>query len=149
MTNDRSTDSTRRVALVTGGSGAIGGEISCHLARAGVRVAVAWHHNADAAHRVVEQVSGAGGEALAVRLDQCDPGDRARALAQVEAELGVVQIVVAAAVAWPTPDDSWEHLVSDLVSNLAGPISLTSPCQPPPPTRRPRVGSRQPHGCGP
>src|SRR5688572_25356779 len=101
--NQRS-DSRGRVALVTGGSGAIGGEISRCLARAGVRVAVAWHQNADAAQAVVDLVNSAGGEALAIRLDQRDPGDRARVLAQVEAELGVVQVLVAAAVAWPTAD---------------------------------------------
>lgn len=124
-------ESTReRVALVTGGSGAIGGAISRWLARAGAHVAVAWHQHEGAAHDVVDQITGGGGQAMSVHLDQSDPGDPARALAQVEAEWGAVEVLVAAAVAWPTPEDSWECLVSDLVSNLAGPITCVESALP-------------------
>lgn len=75
-------------------------------------------------------MSSTGGEAIAVRLDQCDPEDPARTLAQVETELGAVQILVLAAVAWPRPDDSWGQLVSDLTSNLAGPIACVESALP-------------------
>jgi 3-oxoacyl-[acyl-carrier protein] reductase len=111
------------VAVVIGGSGAIGSEISARLAAAGVRVAVGWHRRETAASELVDCIRSHGGEALAVQLDQADHLQSARALSQVETELGVVQIVVAAAVEWPTLETSWDRLVSDLVTNLAGPIA--------------------------
>jgi 3-oxoacyl-[acyl-carrier protein] reductase len=108
---------------VTGGSGAIGQEISRCLGRSGVRVAVGWHRHGESARQVVDRITGEGGEALAIQLDHGDPAQVARTLSAIESDLGVVQILVLAGVTWPTPEDSWDRLVSDLVDNLAGPIA--------------------------
>ncbi|GAA0447505.1 SDR family NAD(P)-dependent oxidoreductase [Streptomyces olivaceiscleroticus] len=58
-----------RVALVTGAGGLIGGGIARRLARAGAAVVVHRHHSEQQAGALVEEITGAGGHALAVRAD--------------------------------------------------------------------------------
>jgi NAD(P)-dependent dehydrogenase (short-subunit alcohol dehydrogenase family) len=58
-----------KVALITGGSRGIGAAISARLARDGAKVVVNYRANAEAADRVVGQISALGGEACAVKAD--------------------------------------------------------------------------------
>ncbi|POX42243.1 short-chain dehydrogenase [Streptomyces sp. Ru73] len=60
---------TGRVALVTGAGGLLGGGIARRLAHAGAAVVVHWHRSERAAGALVEEITGAGGEAVAVRAD--------------------------------------------------------------------------------
>lgn len=86
----------RRVALVTGGGGGIGQAICEALAMQGVAVAVTDARLAaaeDACERIREDAA-AGGEAIAVELDVCDPTSVAAAVAEVESTLGPVDILV-------------------------------------------------------
>ena len=62
-----------RVALVTGGSGDIGGAIARHLGSAGAHVAVTYVGAADAAAATVRDIVEAGGQASALQLDQRSP----------------------------------------------------------------------------
>ena len=62
-------DLTDRVALVTGGSRGIGRAVAIALASRGARVAVNYVTNAEAADEVVQCISGAGGQAVAVQGD--------------------------------------------------------------------------------
>ncbi|WP_107054131.1 SDR family NAD(P)-dependent oxidoreductase [Streptomyces sclerotialus] len=58
-----------RVALVTGAGGLIGGGIARRLARAGAAVVAHFHRSARQAEELVEEITGAGGSALAVPAD--------------------------------------------------------------------------------
>ncbi len=64
---------TGKVALVTGGSGDIGGAIARRLGKAGANVVVTYVGAADAASATVADIERAGGKASAVQLDQRSP----------------------------------------------------------------------------
>lgn len=84
----------RRTALVTGGSRGIGRAVCLELARRGRRVAVNFARNADAARRVVEEVSAGGGEAASFAADVSDPDAVRKMFAGVEKKWGPVEILV-------------------------------------------------------
>jgi 3-oxoacyl-[acyl-carrier protein] reductase len=80
-----------RVALVTGGSGGIGGALCRQLGEAGARVAVGYlNREAEARHTAAS----CGHDAIAVRADVRDPAAIARLVEEVEAGLGPVDILV-------------------------------------------------------
>lgn len=62
-----------KVAVVTGASRGIGRACALRLARDGMTVVVNYSHSAEAADAVVEEIKGAGGDAIAVRADVSDP----------------------------------------------------------------------------
>lgn len=74
-------EATKPVALVTGGSRGIGKAIVVDLASQGYRVAFSYHANQAAADAVVQEVQTAGGEALAIQSDAAS-SEQAQALVQ-------------------------------------------------------------------
>jgi 3-oxoacyl-[acyl-carrier protein] reductase len=80
-------------ALVTGGSGEIGAAISRRLARAGWRVLIHAHTQADRAGALVAEISAASGSAQAVTFDVTDAAATAAALSTL-LEQGPIQGVV-------------------------------------------------------
>jgi len=82
-----------KCALVTGGSGAIGGAICRRLAAAGAAVVVQANRNLAAAEETVRAVTAAGGQAQAISFDICD-GAAARAAVERLTAKQAVQIVV-------------------------------------------------------
>lgn len=66
------TTTTRRVAIVTGGSRGIGREVALRLAADGQAVVVAYAGNQADADATVTQISAIGGSGLAVRADVAD-----------------------------------------------------------------------------
>ena len=103
---------TRRVALVTGGGGAIGSAISAALAARECAVAVV-DLRADTASRVAADLDGA----LAVTADLTDPAQVEAAAAAVRARLGPIEILVNAA-GWDefvpftdTDEDFWDRVI--------------------------------------
>ena len=84
---------TQRRALVTGGSGDIGGAICRQLAADGVHVIVHANANLARAERLVDAIRAAGGSAQAVAFDVADATASRAALEALLAD-GPIQIVV-------------------------------------------------------
>jgi 3-oxoacyl-[acyl-carrier protein] reductase len=82
-----------RVALVTGGSGGIGAQLSLRLAEAGAAVAVHYGSNAAAAREVVDRIGAAGGSAAAFEADLRDASAPDRLVREIERELGPVGVL--------------------------------------------------------
>jgi 3-oxoacyl-[acyl-carrier protein] reductase len=89
------TELAGKVALVTGGSGGIGGAICRRLADEGVAVAVGYGSGADAAEIVAAEIGSAGGVAQTFGADLSDPRAPARLVSGVQSVFGRVDIVVA------------------------------------------------------
>lgn len=85
--------STKRRALVTGGSGDLGGAICRRLAADGAHVIVHANGNLARAQAVAAEIAAAGGSAQAVAFDVADGEATAAALEQLLAD-GPIQIVV-------------------------------------------------------
>lgn len=122
-------EDTGRVALVTGGSGWIGAGIARQLAGAGHRVAVHFHTRAEQARHVVDDIAGSGGRAVAVDGDITDPAGVRKLVAQVEADLGPMDILVNNAIKGGVPhapieEQRWEHYLAHLEFCLKGPLLL-------------------------
>ncbi|NTW37574.1 MAG: SDR family oxidoreductase [Syntrophobacteraceae bacterium] len=83
-----------RSAVVTGGSRGIGRSVAISLARAGAHVAVNFASNEKAARKVVSEINGLGGKALAVQADMSRPEDVAALFATTLKAFGKLDILV-------------------------------------------------------
>ena len=83
-----------KVALVTGAGKNIGRSIALRLARDGAAVAVNGRRDLAAVAAVVAEIRAAGGQAIAAMADVSDPDAARRAVEQVAAELGGLDILV-------------------------------------------------------
>lgn len=84
-----------RTAVVTGGSGAIGGEICRRLASDGFNVVVHYGHNQQAADSVVADIRHSGGTAIAVQADISDEAQVIRLFEDTINQFGGIDVVVA------------------------------------------------------
>jgi 3-oxoacyl-[acyl-carrier protein] reductase len=83
-----------RVALVTGGARGIGRATCVRLAQEGVKVAVHFRQNDGAARETADKISAEGGAAGIVRADVSSPDEVSAMVAEVERELGPIELLV-------------------------------------------------------
>lgn len=83
-----------RIVLVTGGSSGIGQATAIAFAGEGARVAITYRTNRQDAAATVGTITGAGGQALAVKLDLADPASVRDAVEEVRAQWGGIDVLV-------------------------------------------------------
>jgi 3-oxoacyl-[acyl-carrier protein] reductase len=119
-------DLSGRVAIVTGASRGIGRAIAVTLARAGAAVVAA--ARGEHAQAVTEQITAAGGRAIAVPLDVTDTAAIEAMVAQAASELGRIDILVNNAgitrdqLLLRLKRDDWDAV---LATNLTGAFACT------------------------
>jgi 3-oxoacyl-[acyl-carrier protein] reductase len=88
---------SNKVALVTGASGGIGQAVARRLAAEGASVALAYGASAKPAQTLADELVTQGGHAVAVGADLREADAAAELLAEVEPQLGSIDVLVAAA----------------------------------------------------
>jgi len=83
-----------KVAIVTGASKGIGASIAKHLAADGAAVVVNYSSSKSGADKVVAEITGAGGKAVAVQGDVSKKTDIDRLLAETKKAFGKLDILV-------------------------------------------------------
>ncbi len=124
-----------KVALVTGGSGGLGGVHCLSLASAGFKVAVVAHTQMEKAKNVVEKIKSMGKQAVAIKMDVANAEEVDKNIEEVEKTLGPVDVlvnnaatgIVRAATIVKTKIQDW---AGDLAVNLTGPFNTIRRCLP-------------------
>jgi 3-oxoacyl-[acyl-carrier protein] reductase len=115
-------------ALVTGSARGIGAASARALAEAGWPVAINYRSDAEGAEGVSAAIREAGGEAVAIRADVCDPEEVGELFRAVEERFGSVLVLVnnagtrADGLAPQLADDEWERV---LETNLSAAFRVT------------------------
>src|SRR3954452_6778054 len=83
-----------KVAIVTGASKGIGASIAVHLAAEGASVVVNYSSSREGADRVVGEINGNGGKAVAVQANLAKEADVRRLFAETKKAFGKLDILV-------------------------------------------------------
>src|SRR5213078_1842105 len=117
-----------KVAVVTGASKGIGASIALHLAAEGAAVVVNYSSSKEGADRVVGEITGSGGKAVAVQANVAKPADVRRLFAESAKAFGKVDILVNNAGIYefaPLEQVTPEHFHKQFDLNVLGLILAT------------------------
>ena len=118
-----------RVALITGASRGIGAATASVLAAGGFRVVVNYRSSAEQANEVVQAITTAGGEAVAVRADVTEGDEVAEMVGQTEQQWGRIDVVVHNALipfdVTSFADLTWEQLGGKLDREMRAAFLIT------------------------
>jgi 3-oxoacyl-[acyl-carrier protein] reductase len=89
-----STDSEKRVAIVTGGTRGIGRAISVTLAAAGYHVVANFHSNQASADATRAEIEGAGGSIETLAFDVADPAQAGDAMKDITGRYDAIEVLV-------------------------------------------------------
>jgi NAD(P)-dependent dehydrogenase (short-subunit alcohol dehydrogenase family) len=123
------------IALVTGGNKGIGREIVRQLAGRGMRVHLGARDEARGRAAAAELREGSGGDVRFVRLDVTDPDCVAAAVRTIEAESGLLDVLVnnagiASEIGTPVTGITAAQLRATYEVNVFGVVTVTSACVP-------------------
>jgi len=113
---------------VTGASRGIGAAIAHGLAEDGWSVGVNYRKDSEGAEQVVGEIETAGGSAVALQADVCEPGAADELFAALEERFGPVLVLVnnagmrADSLASQLKDDDWDRVLG---TNLSAPFRTT------------------------
>ena len=117
------TDSSTKTAIITGASGGIGRAVALRLARDGFAVVVNYAGNAAKAEGVVNEITSARGQAIAVQADVANAGDVERLFKKTLHTFGRIDVVVNSAGIMPLgriADGDIEMFDKVIATNLRG-----------------------------
>src|SRR3954470_7804580 len=117
-----------KVAVVTGASKGIGAEIARYLAAEGASVVVNYASSKAGADKVVAEITGKGGKAVAVQADVSKPEDIRRLFAETRRAFGRLDVLVNNAGIYnfaPLGDVTPEHFHKQFNLNVLGLILTT------------------------
>ena len=117
-----------KVALVTGASKGIGASIAKHLAAEGAAVVVNYSSSKEGADRVVTEITGSGGRAVAVQADVAKRAEIVRLFAETKKAFGRLDILINNAGIYeflPLENVTEEHFHKQFNLNVLGLILTT------------------------
>jgi 3-oxoacyl-[acyl-carrier protein] reductase len=117
-----------KVAVVTGASKGIGAAIALHLAAEGAAVVVNYARSKEGAERVVAEITGKGGRAVAVQADVAKKADIQRLFAEAKKAFGQLDVLVNNAAIYefaPIEEVTPEHFHKQFDLNVLGLLLTT------------------------
>jgi 3-oxoacyl-[acyl-carrier protein] reductase len=117
-----------KVAVVTGASKGIGASIALHLAAEGASVVVNYSSSKEGADRIVGEINGNGGRAVAVQANLAKEGDVRRLFAETKKAFGRLDVLVNNAGVyefWPLEQVTAAHFHKMFDVNVLGLILAT------------------------
>ncbi len=128
MSNNNEHKLAGKVAVVTGASKGIGASIAKHLAAEGASVVVNYASSKSGADKVVTEITGAGGRAIAVQGDVSKKADIDRLFAETKKSYGKLDVLVNNAGIYefgPLEQITEEHFHKQFNLNVLGLILTT------------------------